>query len=361
MRLVCPNCEAKYEVPEDAIPDTGRDVQCANCGHAWFQMRPRAASAAAEALAATVAPQTPAAAETAPEPEPETDVQAPPADQPAPVPDEAAPPAEASETATDASAAGRVEEDAPAPLEDAPAVEEAVVETAAEEGPASQDTPSGAEETGTDVADPTPTATEAVGASDDEAEEPEAPKSAPAAAAAAYAVDETVLAILREEAEREAQARAAEARAAEGRGLETQPDLGVEAAIPDRKPPADVVAVPPAADAEIEGELKPSARRDLLPDVEEINSTLRPSEVPEDMTAQAVAPSRGGGSAFRGGFLTVMVLSILGAAVYITAPTLSRLVPASAEPLTAYVGAVDGLRLALDGLMRSATVAINGQ
>ncbi|MFN3281925.1 MAG: zinc-ribbon domain-containing protein, partial [Tabrizicola sp.] len=24
MRLVCPNCEAKYEVPEDAIPETGR-------------------------------------------------------------------------------------------------------------------------------------------------------------------------------------------------------------------------------------------------------------------------------------------------------------------------------------------------
>ena len=45
MRLVCPNCEAKYEVPEDAIPETGRDVQCANCGHAWFQMRPRAAGA----------------------------------------------------------------------------------------------------------------------------------------------------------------------------------------------------------------------------------------------------------------------------------------------------------------------------
>jgi predicted Zn finger-like uncharacterized protein len=45
MRLVCPNCEAKYEVPEDAIPDTGRDVQCANCGHAWFQMRSRAVSA----------------------------------------------------------------------------------------------------------------------------------------------------------------------------------------------------------------------------------------------------------------------------------------------------------------------------
>ena len=41
MRLVCPNCDAEYEVDTSAIPDTGRDVQCSNCGHAWFQMSPR--------------------------------------------------------------------------------------------------------------------------------------------------------------------------------------------------------------------------------------------------------------------------------------------------------------------------------
>ena len=37
MRLICPNCDAQYEVPDDAIPDTGRDVQCSDCGHTWFQ------------------------------------------------------------------------------------------------------------------------------------------------------------------------------------------------------------------------------------------------------------------------------------------------------------------------------------
>lgn len=37
MRLICPNCPAQYEVPEDAIPPAGRDVQCSNCGHMWFQ------------------------------------------------------------------------------------------------------------------------------------------------------------------------------------------------------------------------------------------------------------------------------------------------------------------------------------
>ena len=37
MRLICPNCVAQYEVDENVIPPEGRDVQCANCGHNWFQ------------------------------------------------------------------------------------------------------------------------------------------------------------------------------------------------------------------------------------------------------------------------------------------------------------------------------------
>ncbi len=37
MRLTCPNCSAQYEVPDDVIPAGGRDVQCSNCEHTWFQ------------------------------------------------------------------------------------------------------------------------------------------------------------------------------------------------------------------------------------------------------------------------------------------------------------------------------------
>lgn len=37
MRLVCPNCGAQYEVDDRVVPQGGRDVQCSNCGHAWFQ------------------------------------------------------------------------------------------------------------------------------------------------------------------------------------------------------------------------------------------------------------------------------------------------------------------------------------
>lgn len=40
MRLMCPNCDAEYEVDASAIPESGRDVQCSNCGHAWFQHHP---------------------------------------------------------------------------------------------------------------------------------------------------------------------------------------------------------------------------------------------------------------------------------------------------------------------------------
>lgn len=37
IRLTCPNCDAQYEVPAEVIPQTGRDVQCSNCSHTWFQ------------------------------------------------------------------------------------------------------------------------------------------------------------------------------------------------------------------------------------------------------------------------------------------------------------------------------------
>ncbi|MEL7204552.1 MAG: zinc-ribbon domain-containing protein, partial [Pseudomonadota bacterium] len=36
MKLTCPNCAAQYEVPDEVIPETGRDVQCSACGDTWF-------------------------------------------------------------------------------------------------------------------------------------------------------------------------------------------------------------------------------------------------------------------------------------------------------------------------------------
>ncbi|MEI6799264.1 MAG: zinc-ribbon domain-containing protein [Pseudomonadota bacterium] len=37
MRLVCPSCDAEYEIARSAIPRSGREVECSNCGHSWFQ------------------------------------------------------------------------------------------------------------------------------------------------------------------------------------------------------------------------------------------------------------------------------------------------------------------------------------
>ncbi len=38
MRLICPKCDAQYDISDDVIPDGGRDVQCSSCAHTWFQM-----------------------------------------------------------------------------------------------------------------------------------------------------------------------------------------------------------------------------------------------------------------------------------------------------------------------------------
>jgi resuscitation-promoting factor RpfA len=392
MRLVCPNCEAKYEVPEDAIPDIGRDVQCANCGHSWFQMRPRPASVVAEpAPVAEVAPApaevaSPAVAEPAPEaPAAEAVVEeavvvadeavdeavvadgdnaAAKADDTSPAEDAVDPGlADVVEpVATAADDAKPVEE--PAPVEVLDPVDSADTPEATADG-ASVAQPAEPElepeavlaaEVGalTEAADAEPEAdTDPAGDAkeDDAAGTDPAPS---AAAAAAYAVDESVLAILREEAEREAQARRAEARP-----LESQTDLGLDAAMPGKSKPVLVATNSVTADHDGDGALKPSARRDLLPDVEEINSTLRPSEVPTEDFVQP-APPPGEPRGFRSGFLMVMSVAIIGTAIYTAAPRLSVMVPALAGPLEAYVGAVDSLRLSLDGIMQSATVAING-
>lgn len=40
MELICPSCEARYDVPDAAIGDKGRQVSCLNCGHGWHAYPP---------------------------------------------------------------------------------------------------------------------------------------------------------------------------------------------------------------------------------------------------------------------------------------------------------------------------------
>lgn len=243
MRLTCPNCDAQYEVDDSAIPDTGRDVQCSNCGHAWFQLPPdvEAALDAEEAVFA------------------------------APVPPPAPP------------------------------------------------------------------------------EEDEAP--APVAAPPRRQLDDNLMAILREEAEREAAARRAE----RPRGIEMQPDLGLDGAAPV---PVPVAAAAPAAPADQPS--RPASRRELLPDIEEINSTLRAADPPQtEAIAAAVAEARGR-SGFRTGFSLVLLAAVVMVALYVMAPRIAHNLPASAPAMQSYVAAVDDARLWLDGAVQGMIALLRG-
>lgn len=251
MRLVCPNCDAEYEVDAAAIPDAGRDVQCSNCGHAWFQLPPEVESemAAEEALY------------------------------------------------------------------DAP---DAVTAAVAHEDPEPEDTP------------------ESV-----------------AAEPLRRGIDESVLAVLREEAAREVEVRKAETPV-----VETQPELGLEAV-----EASGAVARRLARLKGVEPEVvvKPQSRREMLPEIEEINSTLRASS--EKRAGQpAVAETMAGrkGSGFRTGFSLMLLLGVALLAVYVMAPKLALQFPAASNALTQYVAAVDGVRTQFDGLLKTAIAFLHG-
>jgi predicted Zn finger-like uncharacterized protein len=258
MRLICPNCDAEYEVDASAIPDTGRDVQCSNCGHAWFQL------------------------------------------------------------------STRVEEDL--------AAEQALF-------------------------DPPPAQT----ANDDRAAEPPA-----------RALDESVLAVLREEAEREKLARRNEAPPP----IETQTDLGLTEAIAATvaaaaAPQSSAEMAEPDAVAQriarMKGEepapAKPQSRREMLPEIDEINTTLRASTERRAGDAGAVSdglPGAAGKSAFRSGFVLSVVIGAVVVALYVMAPRLAQQIPGLEGVLTGYVAAIDGARLWLDGAMKAAIGMMRG-
>jgi predicted Zn finger-like uncharacterized protein len=251
MRLICPNCDAEYEVDASVIPEAGRDVQCSNCGHAWFQLPP------------------------------------------------------------DVTAAAEAEDELFAPL---PEEED-------EEGP--------------------PAALP----------EPEA--------LPARSIDDSVLSVLREEAERETAARKSET----PQPIETQTELGLQPpAAPDaaarRIAAMKGIEVPPP----VAEPAKPQARRDLLPEIDEINSTLRATTEPRDGEAGAVAETLGkaGRRGFRTGFLLTVLAAVLAAVVYVMAPKLAEQFPGAGPGLSAYVGKVDAGRLWLDETLRSLSGQIRG-
>ena len=259
MRLICPNCDAQYEVPDEVMPTSGRDVQCSNCGQTWFQHHP------------DYMPQ----------------------------------------------------DDPDAPEDDA------------------------------------------LGAEDDPDFFPKA-ASQGAPTPVRKQLDPSVADILRQEAEAEQAAR--QSRQAET--LESQPDLGLdnagEPSDSDRAQQAkERMARLRGEEVRTASEVKATAaaigsRRDLLPDIEEINSTLR-----SDTTRRNAAPAKDTGTTtgldtaeerrgFSAGFLSIVVLATLLIMIYVFAPKIAAMVPGVDPYLSAFVAWVDNTRLWLDEHLQSA-------
>lgn len=277
------------------IPAAGRDVQCSNCMKTWFQSGPTQAA-----------------------PETEEDLRI--DDKPAPPPPP--PPAEMA---------------APKPVERVPA--------------------------------PPPPPE-----SDDYEDDPDT--SVPSAAAALASsrrsakIDPEALAVIEEEVNRERSARRAEAE-----NLETQIDLGIDdSEIEDRAAAARKRMARQRGTVEVEDEIadvdvttdtiaedvkqaiaaEPAAKRELLPDIEEINSTL--ADAPEhddfdDSDADIIAqrhPKTIARRGFRLGFGLMLLIAACFVGLYVYAPIIAAKVPSMMGFLEGYVSVLDGIRVWLD-------------
>ncbi|MDV7143362.1 hypothetical protein R3X27_11775 [Tropicimonas sp. TH_r6] len=176
-------------------------------------------------------------------------------------------------------------------------------------------------------------------------------------------VDTAALSVLREEAAREQEVRRAEAS-----GLEFQGELDMAAPetgdaegaarlqtrAPVRVEPTDTMPPEPTDPAE-----RPAPRRDMLPDVEEINSTLQPVEMPVARKSEREAePSRGSGQRY--GMSLVFLAAAVATMVYSQAERLSGALPQAAPMLESYVGKVDSGRIWLDGILRNTVDKVDG-
>ncbi len=309
MRLVCPNCDAEYEVDDAAIPRTGRDVQCSNCGHAWFQTHPEMVDQETEDLMPDAAPVSAAEALS---------------DE---LPDEVAEPDPAADLFPESAMADPADEPGSAAPEDdavAASVAEAVAQSIAR----------------TEVA-PDPVT-------------PAAPKVVEASASTRN-IDESVLAVLREEAAREVAARRAETPA-----LETQTEMRLT---PAAAAAASTVVARLKGEPEAAPATGPRPRRDLLPAIEEINSTLRASSGrpgEEEQSLVAAEAAQAARNRFGSGFITLVLIGVILLAIYVLAPVIAEKVPSLAGVLSAYVAAVDAARVWLDSQIRSLIGMLRG-
>lgn len=432
MRLICPRCGAQYEVDDVVIPAAGRDVQCSGCGQTWFQPSRAMLDAAqeqarddadrldgwdvAEGTNPEPAPDPDPEAWPEPRPEdwPEIAPQAPPAESPVPAD---TPPGPDSASVDDAEILDWAVPDVAPPAEPEPAelepdVTQAIAELMRAHPVTLPPEPEPEPEPQTEPEAAPPPAQAAV-----PAPPPEPSEVGPAPRAGAIPrrpLDENLLAILREEAEREAAARRAE-----GGDFETQQEMNLDpvltpppaaprpvtppvaapvAAAPEPRVPetmvpppravtpmrvapprrvpdfsdlnsvdederhADLTESPDPESSDPDGPETPGkyTRRQRLPDIDEINSSLRASaDRAGDIAAMGMAQTREESpSGFRLGFSAVLLLAALAALAYAYAPQLARTVPALGPALDGYVTAVDAARIWLDAQLRAVIAAV---
>lgn len=261
MRLICPNCGAQYEVPDDVIPDSGRDVQCSNCGITWFQAHPDQDIELAEELERALPDQEWQPDSPEPEPTPEPEI---------------LPPEE-----------------------------------------------------------------------DDAGE---------AAAPTRRELDPAIADVLRQEAEHEARLRDTE-----HGGLESQPDLGLAEPETDatrrareardrmsRRRGETAAAVP-------EADINLGSRRDILPDIDDINATLRSTGDRKTKASRgaSVAPSTAHrrGRGFRVGFGLTLLLAAAAIAAYVNAERIVEMAPQTRPVMEPFVAKMNEARYWLDTQM----------
>lgn len=185
------------------------------------------------------------------------------------------------------------------------------------------------------------------------------PDDAPPAAPKRRELDPEVADILREEAEHESRKREGEAAV----GLESQSDLGLDALGDDEatrraREARERMARMRGEDPETENEpqedspdLTPRPRSRLLPDIDEVTTTIKSEDPPvaiQTGAEMAVAdpPVKRGG--FGRGFSLIILLGVVLVVLYLNASQISSSVPALSGVLDAYVVQVDKLRIWLD-------------
>ena len=303
MKLTCPNCAAEYEVPDEVIPVTGRDVQCSACGDTWFQVHPNhpeyKPSFDPEAPEADVEEDTLDNAweetpEPVSEPEPEHEPEYEDAADPEYETDAAAEPYDEDETASPAPLRRDLPEDVTSVLK-----EEAELETRARES----ERPGGLE-TQPDLSNG-------------------------------------------ETQELERRSREAKARMARLRGFDD----------PVEEPVSDLVQHPdPEAAEPQEPEIDLGTRANLLPQVDDVDHQI---EAQSEGAAEAAAARDGSRVAtqkeakggFGRGLRLSVILAVVAAGLYLLAPLFAQMVPGLEAPLTSYTQFVDQGRTALQQML----------